>query len=160
MYSITYKNHFLYFRGKPEDEQDVKEIARANPSTIVVLLPKKEIEYEYDSDLLAFYRNQGWNVIHYPIEDLFVPESFRGLKSLIQFMQKELKTGNVLVHCNAGIGRTGLIITCFLVQAKHMTADQAVKYLRDIRKIGLETKSQYWFLHSFEDYLTGKESYL
>ena len=51
------------------------------------------------------------------ILDMGVPNDFSEIARLIEYIQAELALGRgIYVHCRAGIGRTGLLIGCFLAQ--------------------------------------------
>lgn len=39
----------------------------------------------------------------------------------------------VAVHCHAGLGRTGLLIACYLVYSERMTAKEAIHFVRENR---------------------------
>ncbi len=58
---------------------------------------------------------QGLSFVLFPIRDRGTPESTAAMRSLVKTMSEHLASSrNVLVHCRAGIGRTGLVATCCL----------------------------------------------
>jgi atypical dual specificity phosphatase len=64
-------------------------------------------------------------------------------------IDKALAAGDrVLVHCNAGIGRTGAILACFLVQ-QGWSAEEAVNRIRQQRPLSLETREQVDSVHRY-----------
>lgn len=56
---------------------------------------------------------------------------------LIRFSEEHLShvlnLGNVAVHCHAGLGRTGVVIASYLVWRYHLSADEAINYVRKKR---------------------------
>jgi len=55
------------------------------------------------------------------------------------------------VHCHAGLGRTGLVLACYLVYAEGTEPSDAVKIVRKGRPGALQTKGQVNFVHEFAD---------
>ncbi len=54
--------------------------------------------------------------------------------------------GRVAVHCHAGLGRTGLVIACFLVQRYRLTPHEAVAEVRADRPGSVQTAKQAAFV--------------
>ena len=51
----------------------------------------------------------GFNVLHSPVSDFLAP-SLDQLSKIVQWIESEIAAGRkVLVHCYAGIGRTGTV---------------------------------------------------
>ena len=47
----------------------------------------------------------------------------------------------VAIHCSAGLGRTGVVLACYLVQ-KGLTAQNAIARVRRLRPGSIETEEQ------------------
>ena len=58
---------------------------------------------------------------------------------------------NSLVH--EGLGRTGVLVSCYLVYALRVGADEAIRYVRVKRPSAVQTSSQIMIVHKFEQYL-------
>lgn len=88
------------------------------------------------------YYNFGW-------KDLGVP-SMQLLLNIAQVMQDAQRQGmRMLVHCHAGLGRTGLVVAAFLVYAHGISPDGAVAHVRERRPRALQTKQQVAAVHRF-----------
>lgn len=57
--------------------------------------------------------------LRFAILDTWIPDSVQQTRQLLADIQTALAAGHcVYVHCRAGIGRTGLIIGCFLAESE------------------------------------------
>ncbi|KAK2851614.1 hypothetical protein Q5P01_007890 [Channa striata] len=74
-----------------------------------------------------FFYNFGWS--DYGVANLTT------LLDMVKVMAFALQEGKVAVHCHAGLGRTGVLLACFLAYATRMTANQAILYVRAKRPI-------------------------
>ena len=55
------------------------------------------------------------------------------LIDMVRVLDFALSEGKVAIHCHAGLGRTGLLIACYLIYALRMNFNQAIYYIRDKR---------------------------
>ncbi|KAH9505481.1 Protein tyrosine phosphatase domain-containing protein 1 [Bulinus truncatus] len=69
---------------------------------------------------------------NFPMEDYSVA-SMPKLLDIVKVMQFSISMGKVAVHCHAGLGRTGLIIACYLIYNNRISAIKAVQYVRSRR---------------------------
>ena len=72
-----------------------------------------------------FFYNYGW--VDYGIPTL---ESVLDMVKVVDFAVRE---GKVAVHCHAGLGRTGVLIACYLVYSRRMGGDEAITLVREKR---------------------------
>ena len=122
------------------EERDIK--------TIVVLLTNRQLQQYYDFDLLELYKSKGYKVIHYPIVDFSTPKDFPSFNRLMKEIAQEIKSGNILVHCSAGLGRTGLVASGFAIYAGYKY-DDAIRLVRKVRIGCVETKEQVRWLEKY-----------
>lgn len=59
----------------------------------------------------------------------------------------------IMVHCHAGLGRTGLAIACYFLYVQLYTGRRAIEAVRKDRPGALQTRSQEMFVSIFEQYL-------
>ncbi len=86
-----------------------------------------------------------------PIIDYSVP-TLKQLKEFIRWT-KFMRDMNqpILIHCMAGYGRSATLCACYLVIEHDMTADDAIKEIREIRSLNsVETSQQENFVHEAE----------
>ena len=56
----------------------------------------------------------------------------------------------VLVHCAMGCGRTGLLLTAYLMKFEHKDWETALLELRDVRPCAVESSIQLNFLSTLK----------
>ncbi|MEK7241651.1 MAG: dual specificity protein phosphatase 23 [Planctomycetota bacterium] len=89
----------------------------------------------------AFIEEFGFEYKHVPVEDLTAP-SLEQIDEFVRFATKVCGGGKKLVvHCGAGIGRTGTMLACYLVH-KGYSARRAIEEVRRKRPGSIETPEQ------------------
>ena len=141
---------YLYARGS--DRESCRRYAREMRSDgvrlAVVLLTAPEIRVFFDFDLCELYRSEGVEPLHYPIEDGLVPEELGTFHQLVLIVEHRLADASVLAHCNAGLGRTGLLAAGLLVRAGSSAAS-AISRVRRVRSGALENRVQEGFISEY-----------
>ena len=130
---------------------DLKSLKHQKVDVIISLTHKVEIERLGISNFEKSIKNFGF--IHFvePIEDFSVPKSHRTKKltNLIQKIFTFLEDGkSVLIHCNAGLGRSGLI-AALLIKFKCGFEDP-VSHVRNFCSGAIETDEQLSFVVDFD----------
>jgi hypothetical protein len=91
---------------------------------------------------------------HFPWRDMDTPDVDTAMRIAQVMMYHVDSGGKVAVHCHAGLGRTGLVIACWLVLGGVVSsAAAAVSYVRRCRRGALQTRKQVRFVYEFEDAL-------
>nr|XP_002123739.3 uncharacterized protein LOC100178870 isoform X1 [Ciona intestinalis] len=96
-----------------------------------------------DNDI--FFYNFGWKD--------FGVTSLNTILDMVKVMCFALEEGNVAVHCHAGLGRTGVLIACYLVFAHRMDPDAAILRVRKNRSNSIQTRGQIACIHEFAQFL-------
>uniref|UniRef100_G3TJ64 Protein tyrosine phosphatase domain-containing protein 1 n=1 Tax=Loxodonta africana TaxID=9785 RepID=G3TJ64_LOXAF len=92
-----------------------------------------------------YFYNFGWK--DYGVASLTT------ILDMVKVMTFALQEGRVAIHCHAGLGRTGVLIACYLVFATRMTADQAIIFVRAKRPNSIQTRGQLLCVREFTQFL-------
>ena len=115
---------------------------------VVMLVSDEEALEKTGRDLKALYAEHGLDVIHLPTPDFSVPCADALLSALRQAQAEASAGRNLAVHCNAGIGRTGLFMACLARRVFGMNATQAVDWVRQYIDGAVEEDVQYALVES------------
>lgn len=89
-----------------------------------------------------------FETLHLPIVDM-TPPTQQQLDQAIAFIEAQLKDGRpVVVHCHAGLGRTGTVLAGWLIQ-QGVDAATAISQIRSICPGAIETPEQQTVLEHF-----------
>lgn len=138
--------------GRPGRHRSIdSDLAFLRQAGIEVIISLLESTLNLDQ-----YLEQGFEVGHFPVEDFTAP-SVEQISQACSAIEAALAEGKkVLVHCNAGIGRTGAILACFLVH-QGASPEDAVARIRRERPLSLETSEQVEIVHEYHRHLRGPE---
>ena len=82
------------------------------------------------------------NYLHTMSNDMGVPK-FTDLVSAVDFIHRRITNNEpVMVHCLAGLGRTGTILASYLVKYQKMSADEAIQKVREQRPGSIQSYLQ------------------
>ena len=79
--------------------------------------------------------------MHVPIVDMEAPSQEDLYKSITAILKLQEKEMGVAVHCEAGLGRTGVVLACYFVE-KGLGAQKAIAKIRRLRPGSVETEAQ------------------
>ena len=93
------------------------------------------------------------NYLHILSNDMGVPE-FNDLVYAVDFIHRRVTDNEpVLVHCLAGLGRTGTLLACYLIKYQNLSADEATQKVREERPGSIQSYPQEEIIFRFEKFL-------
>ena len=127
--------------GSPFDDE-MKSLWNAGVRAILTLREDPLPTYRIDDDRqFAFW--------HEPMPDHSIPNSFDAIDRTVSFIRRMMDESKpVLVHCLAGIGRTGMVLASFVAIAEDMPGADALRFL-DMKRGPVDTRAQSEFVISY-----------
>jgi len=122
----------------PDSEKKLEFLKEQGVKSIVTLSEKK-----IDDDLIIKYK---FRYLHLPIKDFDVPK-MDDIKKFLRWMKLMEKWKiPTLIHCDAGIGRTGTMLA-ILFLSKGKTPKESIEFVKEKRNFGLESIKQESFIY-------------
>ncbi|CAG0879468.1 unnamed protein product [Darwinula stevensoni] len=111
--------------------------------------PLLESGFTYDP---AFVMQHGLFYYNYAWKD-YSPSTLMSLLDMVKVMAFAVSEGKVAVHCHAGLGRTGVLIACYLVYSLRVRANDAIRYIRLKRPNAVQTRGQILIVQEFAQFI-------
>ena len=142
--------------GAPDNveklESDVSSLAGQGVKSIVCLLSDHDFEaYKLSKSAYKTAAEKcGIHLLFYPIEDFGIPPQHPSQLQK-ELVQKILALTPLAIHCKAGIGRSGTIACCLLLETGLFgDVEESVKYIRKYRNPKcVETEEQLAYVRRY-----------
>jgi protein-tyrosine phosphatase len=142
------------------DERIFQAFIDQKINTIIMLVQQQEAIYKAHRDLITLYQTFGFNVIHFPIQDFETPHNVQHFSETVDLAIEKARNGeNLVMHCNAGLGRTGLFATAMALSLYGYSPQQAIRWVRQYIPAALENPQQESFISAFQSYNLNKSGY-
>ena len=115
----------------------------------VMLPPEHELLRWTGFDLLKYYADNGIDPIHVPVEDFSTPPYGAFDAAILQVIQLAKQGENLVIHCHAGIGRTGMFAACLARELWGWDGARATAWIRQYIPNAVETDFQVRFVEEY-----------
>ena len=144
---ISYRYPGRVYRRVLDD--DFAMLRAAGAHRLILLVEDAELARWSDPEIVERGRAAGVTVLRHPIPDGRPPASIAETETILREIREERRTRNVAVACMGGVGRTGTVAACALVQGG-MAPDSAIATVRAVRHpTAVETSAQERFVRAF-----------
>ena len=127
----------------PTSKEEIDWIKQEGVKSIVTIR-EEPLEDEWIKDV---------NYLHVHSNDMGIPE-FSDLVNSVDFIHQRITNDEpVMVHCLAGLGRTGTVLACYLIKYENMSADDAIQKVRNERHGSIQSFSQEEIIFRFEKFV-------
>jgi len=97
---------------------------------VVVLVTDDELKKKAKQDLLAIYKQNKMEALRLPVAD-FTSPNLEEMTRAIEQAADHLRAGaHVAIHCNAGVGRTGVVTCCLVRHIMRTSPREAIAYVK------------------------------
>ena len=111
-------------------------------AVIVLLASDEECLHKTGCNLRALYLKAGFQVLYLPIADFSVPAK-DDLAQAVQDTITHAQAGHhIVIHCSAGIGRTGLFTAYLVKRCLDLSGAEALQWVRRYIPHAVETPEQ------------------
>lgn len=139
-----------------DTDADLAMLRAAGVERLILLVDDAELAKWGDPAIVERGAAAGVRVDRFPIADGRPPASLGELRSILAAIREGRASTNVAVACMGGVGRSGTVAACALVEGG-ASADAAIKMVRAVRHpTAVETKEQERFVSSFSDDQAGR----
>jgi atypical dual specificity phosphatase len=130
-------------------DRELEDLYHKGFRTIISLLDEDEQSPYYDTKKME---KIGFKRYSIPVED-FAPPTLADFQKFLDMVNKSLKEGKVLVHCQGGLGRTGTMAAAYWIK-KGLSAQKAIRKIQQLRHGAIESPEQKKALHRLEASIT------
>ena len=135
----------------PDEAASIANIAGIGINLVVSLLEIGETRLLGLDGERELVKAHGMDFVSFPIADMGLPTSVNEFASLSKMLLRQVDGGlNTLIHCHAGIGRSGLLAAGILLHCD-LDPRQAFAHVSKMRGVRVpETSEQeYWLVTNY-----------
>lgn len=111
--------------------------------------PLEESGFTYDPNI---FMKHGIYYYNFALKD-YGDATMSKLLDMVKVVAFAVQEGRVAIHCHAGLGRTGVLIACYLIYSLRVRANDAIRFVRMKRPSAIQTRGQILCIQDFEHFV-------
>ncbi|XP_006609605.1 protein tyrosine phosphatase domain-containing protein 1-like [Apis dorsata] len=111
--------------------------------------PLEESGFTYDPNV---FMKHGIYYYNFALKD-YGDATMSKLLDMVKVVAFAVQEGRVAIHCHAGLGRTGVLIACYLIYSLRVRANDAIRFVRMKRPSAIQTRGQILCIQDFEHFV-------
>eukprot|EP01124_Arcella_intermedia_P032125 TRINITY_DN7429_c1_g1_i1.p1 TRINITY_DN7429_c1_g1~~TRINITY_DN7429_c1_g1_i1.p1 ORF type:complete len:470 (+),score=99.03 TRINITY_DN7429_c1_g1_i1:493-1902(+) len=132
---------------------DISVILSHKIQVVCSIITNTELSQMNRPDFYQRIRLAGMESVDFSIHDKWLPNSVDNFIKIVDVIVEHIRRGKtILVHCNGGKGRTGLVVVACLMILGY-PVDQSIQIIRTARSGMLRNPAQEVFLHALKSKL-------
>ncbi|MFQ6025453.1 MAG: dual specificity protein phosphatase 23 [Nitrosopumilaceae archaeon] len=129
--------------GMPTSSEEFDWVIKQGVKSIVTMT----------EDALPQPWTQSIQYLHVPTEDLTAPD-IEKIDQTVDFIHERIKNKEpTMVHCAGGLGRTGVILACYLIKYENYSANDAIEGVRKERPGSIQSELQQIVISLYEKHV-------
>jgi atypical dual specificity phosphatase len=141
----------LILGGSNSTTGQLEKLYQEGFRTIISLLDEREQSPNYDIEEVGALGFKRYSV---PLQDFSVP-MMDDFKAFLKAVHQAMGQGKVLVHCQAGLGRTGTMAVAYWVN-KGLSVNEAIKKIRTSNPNVIQNTEQESSLYELEVFIASR----
>lgn len=143
-----YRSAMPYSSYDPDSEL-LSEYKNRDISMVIMLSSDEENLQITGRDLRQLYEKEGLQVLSFPIPDFGTPD-VAVMREAVQKTLDYTQSGfGTVIHCHAGLGRTGMFAACLAKEEMDFSSDEAINWVRELIPGAVEVPEQELFIRNF-----------